>query len=164
MADELPSTAADRRELAARIVAAYVRRNEITTDQMPPLIAAVHQALVGLGSPQPIVATTREPAVPIRQSVRRDYVVCLECGWRAQMLRRHISNRHGLTVDAYRTRWKLPHDHALVAPGYSERRSSLAKEAGLGRTRTEPSDASAASESAVVATPRRRGRPRSAAT
>src|SRR5262245_35753270 len=102
MADELPSTATDRRELAARIVAAYVRRNEITADQMPSLIATVHQALVGLGSPLPIVDSEQAPAVPIRQSVRRDYVVCLECGWRGQMLRRHLSNGHGLTIDAYR--------------------------------------------------------------
>jgi predicted transcriptional regulator len=164
MADELPSSAADRRELAARIVAAYVRRNEISADQIASLIATVHQALVGLGKPQPIIATTREPAVPIRRSVGRDFVICLECGWRGQLLRRHISNGHGLTIDAYRTRWKLPREHALVALGYSERRSGLAKQAGLGRTRNEPSDASAASESTVASTPRRRGRPRSAAT
>ena len=73
----------------------------------------------------------RTPAVPIRQSVHRDYVICLECGWRGQMLRRHIANGHELTVEQYRTRWNLSRDHPMTAPGYSERRSTLAKQAGL---------------------------------
>jgi hypothetical protein len=30
------------------------------------------------------------PAVPIRRSVQHDHVVCLECGFLSQMLRRHI--------------------------------------------------------------------------
>jgi hypothetical protein len=65
--------------------------------------------------------------VPIRRSVSLDYVVCLECGWRGLSLRRHIRERHGLSADEYRTRWKLPLHHALVAPAYSERRSEIAK-------------------------------------
>jgi predicted transcriptional regulator len=36
-------------------------------------------------------------AISIRRSVHRDYVVCLERGWRGQMLRRHIAG-HGLSV------------------------------------------------------------------
>ena len=33
------------------------------------------------------------PAVPVRRSVQQDYVVCLECGYRAQSLRRHRRTR-----------------------------------------------------------------------
>src|SRR5262249_32041822 len=73
------------------------------------------------------------PAVPIRRSVQRDAVVCLECGWKGKMLRRHLSTRHSLTADEYLRRWNLPSDHPLTAPIYSEQRSSLAKELGLGR-------------------------------
>jgi hypothetical protein len=48
--------------------------------------------------------------------VHRDYVVCLDCGWRGQMLRRHVTTAHGLTVEEYRARWNLLADHAMTAP------------------------------------------------
>src|SRR5262249_34091194 len=69
------------------------------------------------------------------RSVQRDYVVCLECGWRGQMLKRHLGTSHRLSVDQYRARWNLPREHPITAPGYSEQRSSLAKQIGLGRGR-----------------------------
>jgi predicted transcriptional regulator len=134
MPDQPPAVSANR-ELAATIVAAYVRRNQVGPDQIPTLISTVHQALIGLGKPERETAGPRTPAVPIRQSVRRDYVVCLDCGWRGHMLRRHITTAHELTAEEYRTRWNLPWEHPLVAPAYSERRSGLAKQLGLGRGR-----------------------------
>jgi hypothetical protein len=44
------------------------------------LIVAVHRALasLGLGGPE---EEAPQPAVPIRRSVQRDYVVCLELGF-----------------------------------------------------------------------------------
>ena len=165
MADEPPAASLDR-ELTANIVAAYVRRNQIGSDQLATLISTVHQALE---KPAAATETERTPAVPIRRSVHPDYVVCLECGWRGQMLRRHLSTGHGLSVDQYRTRWKLPQDHALTAPGYSERRSSLAKQLGLGRgrrraSREEPKPVEPEPPAAPQPRSRRRGRPRSTAT
>ena len=129
MADEPPAATLDR-ELTTNIVAAYVRRNQIASDQLATLISTVHQALSGLGKPTAETETEPTPAVPIRRSVHRDYVVCLECGWRGLILRRHLITGHGLTVEQYRTRWNLPREHPMVAPGYSERRSSLAKQFG----------------------------------
>ena len=49
-----------------------------------------------------------------------------------RFLRRHLSAAHGLSPEAYRARWNLPASHALTAPSYSVRRSSIAKEIGLG--------------------------------
>jgi predicted transcriptional regulator len=145
MSDDQPAVLANR-ELAARIVAAYVRRHQIGADQIGALISNVHQALAGLGKPEFETAGPRTPAVPIRQSVRRDYVVCLECGWRGHMLRRHITTAHGLTAEEYRRRWNLPSDHPLVAPAYSERRSDLAKQLGLGRGGRKSTASDATSE------------------
>jgi predicted transcriptional regulator len=165
MADEPPAASLDR-ELTTNIVAAYVRKNQIASDQLATLISTVHQALSGLGKPAAETETERTPAVPIRRSVHRDYVVCLECGWRGLMLRRHLTTGHRLTVDQYRARWNLPREHPMVAPGYSERRSDLAKQIGLGRgrrtSREEPKPV--APEEPPVAEPRsrRRGRSRSA--
>lgn len=121
------------RELAAQIAAAHLRRNQLGSDQLASLILIVHQALVGLGKSADAVQPERTPAVSVRRSIHRDYVVCLDCGWKGQMLKRHLTTAHGLTVDDYRARWKLPRDHALVALAYSERRSTISKRFGLGR-------------------------------
>ena len=165
--DEPPSPTLDR-GLTTNIVAAYVRHNQIGADQLSVLISTVHQALVGLGKPAAETEIERTPAVSIRQSVHRDHVVCLDCGWRGQMLKRHLATAHGLTVEQYRVRWTLPREHKMTAPAYSERRSGLAKQIGLGRgqgrraSREEPG--SAAPETVPTPQPRsrRRGRPRSA--
>jgi predicted transcriptional regulator len=167
MPDETPSAPINR-ELAAKITAAYVRRNQVATDQLATLISTVHQALAGLGKQPPETGGDRAPAVPIRRSVHRDYVVCLECGWRGQMLKRHLMTGHGLSVDRYRGHWNLPREHPMTAPGYSERRSGLAKQIGLGRgrkaSREEPEPVAPEPLAATQPRSRRRGRPRSAAT
>ena len=167
MPDETPSASINR-ELAAKITAAYVRRNQIASDQLATLISIVHQALASLGKPPPEASVERTPAVPIRRSVHRDYVVCLECGWRGQMLRRHLSTGHGLKVERYRARWNLPREHPLTAPSYSERRSGMAKQLGLGRgRRVSPEEPEAVAPETPPApqqrSPRRR-RSRSATT
>jgi predicted transcriptional regulator len=167
MPDEFPSPTPDL-ELTTNIVAAYVRRNQIGADQLPVLISTVHQALVGPGKRATEANRERTPAVPIHRSVHRDYVVCLECGRRGQMIRRHLNTGHGLTVERYRARWNLSLDHPITAPSYSERRSGMPKQLGLGRGRRAPREEL---ESATPETPpapqsrsRRRGRQRSATT
>ena len=122
----------------ARIVSSYVRHHQIGSDELTGLIVEIHRAFAGLGRAAS-VAEPPKPAVPIRRSVQHDYVVCLECGFRAQMLRRHLRVAHNLEVADYRTRWRLPADHPLTAPSYSARRSRMAKNIGLGRRPAEPS-------------------------
>jgi predicted transcriptional regulator len=117
------------------IVSSYVRSHQLGPEQLVELIVAVHHALAALGQAALPIVEPRQPAVPIRQSVRPEYVVCLECGFRSRMLRRHLRVQHGLSVDEYRTRWNLRSDHPVIAPAYSQRRSVVAKEIGLGRQR-----------------------------
>jgi predicted transcriptional regulator len=116
----------------AQIVAAYLRHNQVPADQVGSLISTVHGALRNIGSP-PEAGIERTPAVPIRGSVQRDYVVCLECGKKGPTMRRHLMSRHSLSPAEYRARWNLRPEHPLTAPAYSERRSAMAKELGLGR-------------------------------
>ena len=120
------------RSLVAEIVSSYVKKNQIEPAELPTLITMVYQSLLAAGkAPEP--EQNRTPAVPIRQSVRPNYVVCLECGRRAKMLRKHLRDIHGLSAEQYRAKWKLSSDHPLTAPAYSERRSAMAKQFGLGR-------------------------------
>ena len=138
--------------LVAEIVRSYVAKNSVAVDQVGELIATVQRALSSLGEGELTpAAAPLAPAVPIRRSVRPDHVVCLECGFRAQTLRRHLRVQHGLDIAAYRTRWNLSPDHPVTAPAYSTSRAAMARQIGLGRRR------------AVVETPPeppRRRRPR----
>src|SRR5271168_4429699 len=115
--------------VVAEIVSSYVAKNSVGLDQVAGLIATVHRTLSGLGASAP-AAVALEPAVPIRRSVQHSHVVCLECGFRGQMLRRHLRLAHGLEPVAYRVRWQLTVDHAITAPAYSQRRSTMAKQIG----------------------------------
>src|SRR5712671_4504603 len=167
MADAQQPTSVNR-ELTTQIVAAYARRNQVAADALPALISTVHEALGRLGTTLPEPAGERTPAVPVRRSVHRDYVVCIECGWRGQMLKRHLATGHGLSVEQYRGRWTLPREHPMTAPSYSERRSGLAKQIGLGHgrgrraSREEPEPVTPETPAAPQLRSRRRGRPRSA--
>ena len=118
--------------LVAKIIASYVSHHNLAPEQIPELIASVHRTITGLGQPAE-TQSTPTPAVPLRRSVQRDVVICLDCGWKGKMLRRHLTTRHGLSGEDYLKRWGLPGDHPLTAPNYSVQRSNLAKELGLGR-------------------------------
>jgi predicted transcriptional regulator len=118
--------------LVAKIIASYVSHHNLGPEQIPELITSVHRTIAGLGHPVEVAAALT-PAVPVRRSVQRDTVVCLDCGWKGKMLRRHLTTRHGLSAEEYLKRWSLPGDHPLTAPNYSAQRSTLAKQLGLGR-------------------------------
>ena len=126
---------ADQIVLLARtteIVVAHLRGNTVPVDQVPALINDIHETLAGLGVEEP----ERTPAVPIKRSVRKATIVCLECGWPGKILKRHLSTAHGLSVKEYRAQWGLPADYPMVAPNYAAQRSAMAKKIGLG-TRTK---------------------------
>lgn len=121
----------------AKIITSYVGNHVLAPDQLAGLIIAVEQAIRQLGMPTE-VPPVRTPAVPIKRSVQRDQVICLECGFKGKTLRRHLGTRHGLQIAEYLRRWKLSSDHPLTAPAYSEQRSEMAKTLGLGRKRSRP--------------------------
>ena len=73
------------------------------------------------------------PAVPIHRSIHRDHLDCLECGFAAWSLPKHLRAAHGLTADQYREKWQLPLDYPMISPEYSEHCSMLAKRRELGR-------------------------------
>ena len=149
-----------------------MRYHAVGVTQVSELITSVHRALTQLGQPiQP--EQVRTPAVSVRQSVRHDRVVCLDCGFTGKTLHRHISNRHGLSRDEYLKRWGLRRNHLLTAPAYSEQRSTMAKELGLGRkpkapiappatpvVALPPIDADAETETAPARRRRSRSRPK----
>jgi predicted transcriptional regulator len=136
------AVARDNRPLVAKIAASYLSRNSLGVDQIGALISSLRDALeqatiAGTTADEAALAASvkgaRQPAVPIKKSVQREYIVCLEDGKRSRTLKRHLRNAHGMTPQQYREKWRLPHDYPITAPAYSEQRSQLAKWAGLGR-------------------------------
>lgn len=123
--------------LTADIVAAHVGNNSVDIADIPVLIRSIHDALRGLGTAVEEPEQKQEPAVPVRNSIKPDYIVCLEDGRKLKMLKRHLMTHFQLTPDEYRTKWNLPADYPMVAPNYAEQRRSLAKKIGLG-TQSRP--------------------------
>ena len=119
--------------LTSDIVAAHVSNNNVDVESVPSLISNVYSALSTLGRVAGVKEERPEPAVTVRASVKNDHIVCLDCGKRMKMLKRHLSTEHGMTPDEYRARWELGPEYPLVAPNYAETRRKLAKEIGLGR-------------------------------
>jgi len=128
-------------ELTAGVVQSYLNNNQMQPDQVPQLMHQVHDKFVqlqGLGAAESasVVAESgrprHDPPVKPRNSVRKNEVVCLECGKAYRTLKRHIRTEHGLEESEYKTRWDLPASLKLVAKSYSEQRSQMAKQIGLG--------------------------------
>jgi len=124
--------------LTAQIVSAHVKKNTVAVEELSTLIREVHKALTGLSEPSLVAAPVSgaAPAVQITKSVFPDYVVCLECGKKMTMLKRHLMTEHSMTVEQYRAKFGLPGNYPMVAPNYAATRSNLAKEMGLGKSRT----------------------------
>lgn len=122
--------------LTADIVSSHVANNSVSVNDVPQLIQNVFATLSGLTTAPAAVITPPEPAVPVRQSIKPDYIVCLEDGKKLKMLKRHLMTAYGMTPDDYRAKWGLPADYPMVAPNYAESRRQLAKSIGLGTKNT----------------------------
>jgi predicted transcriptional regulator len=123
-------------ELTAEIVSAYVSNNQITPSDLGTLVSAVAGELRNVGTrlEQPAESESKpEPAVPVRRSVASDHLVCLVCGKKQKLLKRHLVVEHSLTPDQYRKLFDLKPDYPMAAPSYAAKRRELALQFGLGR-------------------------------
>ena len=119
-------------QMATTIVAAHVSKSSVPAADIPRLISDIYQALSGLAGGRLPAAGRADSAVPVKKSVTPDHIICLECGRKQKMLKRHIRTAYGLSPEQYRERWELPADYPMVAANYSKKRSSLARQIGLG--------------------------------
>jgi predicted transcriptional regulator len=119
--------------LTSDIVAAHVSNNDVAVTDLPGLITNVYQALANLGETPVEEEAKPHPAVAIRNSIKPDYIVCLEDGKKLKMLKRYLRTNFNMSPEEYRARWGLAADYPMVAPNYAEKRRDLAKKIGLGR-------------------------------
>lgn len=129
----------------ATIVAAYAATNHMNEDALVSVLRRVFGELKSLGGPSEPVEAQRPltPAVPIKKSVTSEYIVCLEDGAQVKLLKRYLMARYNMTPQQYRQKWGLPADYPMVAPAYAQRRSTMAKQLGLGRKPAKPEEAPA---------------------
>ena len=109
--------------LTSDIVAAHVSNNNVDYGYHT---ASVFNLGTGSGGAEEVP----DPAVSIRSSVKKDHLVCLDCGKKMKMLKRHLSTEHDLTPDEYRARWNLSTDYPMVAPDYAATRREPGQKRG----------------------------------
>ena len=120
------------------IVSAHASNNAVAGVELSGLIRAVFDRLTTLDAGDAEAAAAPTPAVSIRRSVTDDHIVCLECGRKLKMLKRHLSSEHDMTPEQYLARWGLKPDYRIVAPAYARKRRDLALSTGLGRKPEPP--------------------------
>lgn len=123
--------------LTAQIAAAWAGANRAPASELPALITSIHAALLALreNSGSANAPARLQPAVPPHASVQDDFLVCLEDGKKFKSLKRHLRSRYNMTPQDYREKWGLPADYPMVAPGYAQARSHLARKMKLGQKR-----------------------------
>lgn len=126
--------------LTAQIIAAHAANNSVGADVLPAVIREVYKTLATVGEEPAPVMEKQQPAVPIKKSVFPDFIVCLEDGKKMKMLKRHLAKAFNMTPEQYRQKWGLDASYPMVAPSYAEKRSSLAKQIGLGQRRGAQAD------------------------
>lgn len=131
--------------LTGDVVAAHVSHNRLHQADLPALIMSVYSTLRGLGKPALASDEVKaKPAVPIRQSVKPDFLVCLEDGVKVVILKRYLKTNFDMSPEEYRARWNLPSSYPMIAPNYALKRAEIAKRVGLGRkSRSDNADRTA---------------------
>ena len=118
MADDAePASLAD---MTVEIVSAYVAHNQVAASDLPKVISTVAGELRTLGrEPQAPLPSKPEPAVTVRRSVRPDHLVCLICGKKQKLLKRHLAVEHGFAQPVPRDLWaqvRLPDGSPELRP------------------------------------------------
>ena len=138
MADEPTSNAVNPIELATELTIAWLNNPNVRAqaDDVPAFLKTIHATIGELSSggetASANAAPEHVPAVPVRSSVKPDFIVSLIDGRKFKSLKRHLST-HGLTPAEYRERYGLKPDYPMVAPNYSAQRREVAQRLGLGR-------------------------------
>lgn len=109
------------------LAAAYLRGNQVALKDIGDVLKTIDAAVSSISSDAPI------PAVAVEDSIHDDFLVCLEDGKQVTLLKRYLKQAFNMTPEEYRGRWGLPEDYPMVPKKYSEKRSGIAKEHGLGK-------------------------------
>ncbi len=143
-------------KIVGQVAAAYFSNSHVSPAEIQTVISQIAGSLGAVGGPAAELAAEapEKPSLTpaqIRKSVTPDAIISFEDNKPYKTLRRHLAVR-GLTPDEYKAKWGLPKDYPMVAPSYSQARSSLAKALGLGsRASADAAPTAPAAEAAPAA-------------
>ena len=109
----------------SQIVSAYIVNRGHESLNVNALMSNVYATLSQLKLPSKTTSHAgstggaRTPVVSVEESVKADYLVCLEDGKRVKMLKRHLKTAYNMSPEQYRARWDLPSTYPMVAPNYA---------------------------------------------
>lgn len=121
--------------LATGIVSSRAANSNLSAEDISAMLKKIYKTMQDVTGEESQRIAGLVPFVPIQDSVKPDYIVCLEDGRKMKMLRRHLKTAYDMTPEEYREKWNLPQDYPMTAPNYAKRRSTLAKQIGLGKSR-----------------------------
>jgi MucR family transcriptional regulator, transcriptional regulator of exopolysaccharide biosynthesis len=133
-------------KLTTEIIISHVSMTELSPEQLVDEIKAVYNVLTSLDGgvileeaapgESEAAGMVKQSPIPLKDIVKAKYVVCLECGKKLKTLKTHLRKTHGLMPKEYFQRFGLdPKKFPLVCKDYSEARSKMAKDRGLGALR-----------------------------
>ena len=128
-------------KMTTEIVISHASMTELTTEQLVNEIKEVYNVLSSLDGgenlEEPIseeAGGVKKPSIPLKDIVKAQYVVCLECGRKLKTLKTHLRKIHNLAPKEYYARFDLdPKKFPLVCKESSEKRSQMAKARGFGK-------------------------------
>jgi predicted transcriptional regulator len=114
--------------LTAQIIMSHASIRKLTTKELVMAIKGLYVYLAALDAED-----VGKPSIPLKDIVKAQHVVCLECERKLKTLKTHLRKSHGLTPKEYYVRFGLdPNKFPLVCKDYSAVRSKMAKDRGLG--------------------------------
>lgn len=128
-------------KLTSEIVISHASMTELTPEQLVNEIKAVYKVLSSLDGggilEEPVSEEpggVKKPSILLKDIVKANYVVCLECGKKLKTLKTHLRKIHGLMPKEYYARFDLdPKKFPLVCKESSDKRSQMAKARGFGK-------------------------------
>ncbi len=115
----------------AQIAAGYLGNNKVEEKNISSIVESIYSSLVSISDKTASYAL--DPIVNPADSVKPDYIICLEDGKKLKMLKRYLKAKYNMTETEYKQKWGLPRDYPMIAPNYAKKRSQLAKKSGLGK-------------------------------
>ena len=118
-------------EMAAEIVAAQAGHAAMTAEEMDAALKKAFDALKSIKAIEEGIEAEPTPMDP-KKSIRKNKVICLECGKEFKQLGNRHLKEHGLDAKEYRKKYGFKARQPLSAKNLSAKRRKIAKALGLG--------------------------------
>lgn len=117
-------------EMAQEIVVAQAATKTMTTEEMKVALQEAFNMLKSLEGGTEVEAP-KEVDIDPKKSIKKNKIICLECGQEFKMLSAKHLETHGLNAKTYREKYGFPKRQSLCAKALSETRAESAKARGI---------------------------------